>query len=114
MAIPIPIIEEDVTCVNGTGSPKIELIPTSSALVLDISIPSAFSKRIIFLPFVSSTRFPSSIAPSATNAPPSNIPVVTLIIPAPTRGPTAFATLFIPAENASKNPANTRRIVNIE
>ena len=38
-------------------------------------------------------------------------PVVASINPAPTRGPTAFATLFIPAEKASKNPVAITKIV---
>ncbi len=38
-------------------------------------------------------------------------PVVASINPGPTRGPTAFATLFIPAEKASKNPVAITKIV---
>src|SRR5690625_6563989 len=44
------------------------------------------------------------ITPRATEIPPSMVPFSTVIIFAATSGPTEFATLFMPAENASKNP----------
>lgn len=95
-AEPTPKIAIVVDCVRGTGNPKREAIMTNVPLVKDTTLPCNNVRSVIFLALVSRTRPPKAMAPSATNKAPQRSPLFRPISPAPTRGPMALATLFIP------------------
>ncbi len=86
------------------GIPSTEAVISSAAPVNSTEIALSMQISVICLPTVSITLPPKSRAPAAIPTPASIAPELVVRRPMPTRGPTEFAELLAPAENARKHP----------